>query len=120
MLRHLNVNIEIDDELPFSVKEPTPQTQTYHDHLASITPPTASVATLQTHTSQAPLVLNSKQALFFPISSQDGSIPGRARQRDVYDVIKDNGWNWRDPMVGFFRTGTEEDIRKRWRTIKAS
>lgn len=42
----------------------------------------------------------------------------RARQRDVYDVIKDNGWNWRDPMVGFFRTGTEEDIRKRWEENK--
>jgi hypothetical protein len=116
LLGHLDVDIELDDDLPFSIEAPTQQThETHQDHLVSLTPPTTSVIS---HPSQGPLVLNPKQALFFPISSQDGIAPSRARQRDVYDVIKDNGWNWRDPAVGFFRTGTEEDIRKRWEESK--
>jgi hypothetical protein len=117
LLGHLDVDIELDDELPFSIEAPAEQTQqASHDHVASL--PTPSVTTLQTHASQGPLVLNPKQALFFPISSQDETVTSRGRQRDVYDVIKDNGWNWRDPAVGFFRTGTEEDIRKRWEESK--
>ncbi|KIM39552.1 hypothetical protein M413DRAFT_29270 [Hebeloma cylindrosporum] len=114
LLGHLDVDIELDDDLPFSIEPPTQQTQQmYHDQVESLTPPPTSVIT---HASQGTLVLNPKQALFFPISSQDGV--GRARQRDAYDVIKDNGWNWRDPAVEFFRTGTEEDIRKRWEESK--
>jgi len=36
------------------------------------------------------------------------------RQKDIFDLIKDNHWNWRDPSVAFYRTGTEDEIRKRW------
>jgi len=115
LLGHLDVDIELDDDLPFSIEAPAEQT--YHDVVSS-TPPTISAITLQTHASQRPLVLDPKQALFFPILSQDGIVTSRARQRDMYDVIKDNGWNWRDPAVGFFRTETEEEIRKRWEESK--
>jgi hypothetical protein len=33
-------------------------------------------------------------------------------------VAKENGWSWRDPNVGFFRSGTEEEIRARWESEK--
>ena len=83
--------------------------------------------TLPSHSSQqqaaAPIVLNPKQALFFPYPQQQqeglGLILNKARQKDIFDLIKDNHWNWRDPTVGFYRTGTEDDIRKRWEEGKS-
>lgn len=41
------------------------------------------------------------------------------RQKDIFDLIKENHWSWRDPSVGFYRTGTEDDIRKRWEAGKS-
>jgi hypothetical protein len=36
----------------------------------------------------------------------------------VYDASKDNGWNYCDPMVVCFHTGTEKGIRKQWEENK--
>jgi len=118
LLGHLDLDIDFDEDLPFLTEQSTQQPQ-QPTPAASILAPLPAPITLQTQTSQAPLVLDPKQALFFPILSQDhtGGIH-RARQRDVFDLVKDNGWNWRDPAVGFYRTGTEEDIRKRWEESK--
>jgi hypothetical protein len=54
--------------------------------------------------------MDPRQPLFFPFISTGA----KCRIKDLFDVARDNGWNWRDPAVQFYRTGTEEDIRKRW------
>ncbi|KAF8961505.1 hypothetical protein BDZ97DRAFT_1905505 [Flammula alnicola] len=117
LLGHLDLDIELDDELPF-VAEQAIQQQPYEEHVASLPTSLPTPITVRTHASQAPLVLDPKKALFFPLPSQQDGAMNRARQRDVYDLARDNGWNWRDPAVGFYRTGTEEDIRKRWEDSK--
>ncbi|KAF8880245.1 hypothetical protein CPB84DRAFT_1838383 [Gymnopilus junonius] len=109
LLGHLDPDIELDESLPFFVDEPARQ-PAKDTHCADITQP-----------SQAPLVLDPKRPLFFPISFQDHTAVNKARQRDVFDVIKDNGWNWRDPAVGFFKSAApnaEEEIKKRWEESK--
>ncbi|KAF8803942.1 hypothetical protein BYT27DRAFT_7108757 [Phlegmacium glaucopus] len=109
LLGHLDLDLELDNEPPFFTEQPTAtldQTPAY-----TPLPPT-------TLSSQAPTVLNPKQALFFPHPQKQG-ILNKVRQKDVFDLIKDNHWNWRDPSVGFYRTGTEEDIRKRWEEGKS-
>jgi len=110
LLGHLDLDLELDNEIPFFAEQPTStqhQTPTY-----TSLPPT-------THSSQAPIVLNPKQTLFFPHPQQQQGILNKVRQKDIFDLIKDNHWNWRDPSVGFYRTGTEEDIRKRWEEGKS-
>ncbi|KDR80972.1 hypothetical protein GALMADRAFT_136042 [Galerina marginata CBS 339.88] len=129
LLGHLDLDLDLDEELPFLVDQPSqaPQ-QPQAPHTASLPTPHYHSAEPPTHpsqsqSSQAALVLNPKQALFFPLAlapSEQGHAANthRARQRDVFDVVKDNGWNWRDPAVAFYRTDTEEDIRKRWEENK--
>ncbi|KAF9563564.1 hypothetical protein CPC08DRAFT_792891 [Agrocybe pediades] len=116
LLGHLDLDVELDEELPFVAEQPIQQ-QAHEPQPISVPTPVV----LQTQNSQAPLVLNPKQALFFPLATsheQSGAGVNRARQRDVFDLVKDNGWNWRDPSVGFYRTGTDEDIKKRWEESK--
>ena len=113
LLGHLDLDLELDNEVPFLVEQPTStqdQTPTYTS-LPSTTHPN--------HSSQTPIVLNPKQALFFPYPQQQQGILSKVRQKDIFDLIKDNHWNWRDPSVGFYRTGTEDDIRKRWEEGKS-
>ena len=109
LLGHLDLDLELDNEIPFFVEQPS-STQ---DQTPAYTPLPST--TLPSHSSHAaPIVLNPKQALFFPYPQQQEGIQNKARQKDIFDLIKDNHWNWRDPLVGFYRTGTEDDIRKRW------
>lgn len=113
LLGHLDLDVELDNDVPFFAEQPTStqdQTPTY-----TPLPP----ATYLTHSAQAPIVLNPKQALFFPHPQQQQGSLNKVRQKDVFDLIKDNHWNWRDPLVGFYRTGTDEDIRKRWEEGKS-
>ena len=114
LLGHLDLDLELDNDVPFFVEQPTStQDQTpMYTPLPSTTHPN--------HSSQAaPIVLNPKQALFFPYPQQQQGILNKARQKDIFDLIKDNHWNWRDPSVGFYRTGTEDDIRRRWEEGKS-
>ena len=109
LLGHLDLDLELDNEVPYSVEQPT-STQEQTPAYTSL-----PSATFPNHSSQAaPIFLNPKQALFFPYPQQQEGILNKARQKDIFDLIKDNHWNWRDPSVGFYRTGTEDDIRKRW------
>ena len=63
--------------------------------------------------------LDPKQPLFFPLRSSSTLGPAnKGRLRDVFDVAKEKGWNWRDPNVAFYRTETEDEIRKRWEESK--
>lgn len=104
--------MELEEDLAFLAEQPSqgsaPQSTPY------IAP---APVTLQTHSSQQPLVLNPKQALFFPLPL-DSSSTLRARQKDVYDLAKEGGWYWRDPAVGFYKTENDEEIRKRWEESK--
>ena len=113
LLGHLDLDLELDED-PLAAQDAVQQPHELHEsHPAPLPAP----ITVQTHPSHAPMVLDPRQALFFPLPKVAGSM-NRARQRDVYDLAKDNGWNWRDPAVGFYQTGTEEDIRKRWEDSK--
>ncbi|PPQ98012.1 hypothetical protein CVT26_003074 [Gymnopilus dilepis] len=123
LLGHLNADIELDDSIPFLIDEPTQETGQQREPTAPSTlpvhaPPAAAI-TLQAQPSRAPIVLDPKRPLFFPIP--EDSTLNRARQRDIFDIIKDNGWNWRDPAVGFFPSSApnaEEEIKKRWEEVK--
>ncbi|PPQ63114.1 hypothetical protein CVT24_005825 [Panaeolus cyanescens] len=111
LLGHLNLQLDLDEELAFAVEPNAPQPEE-----TSSVPITVSQTITKSQASQAPLVLNPRQALFFPLPS-DGNIT-KARQKDFFDLVKDNRWNWADPSVAFYRTGKEEDIRKRWEESK--
>ena len=108
ILGHLDLDLELDSEVPFFDEQPT----STHDQTPAYAPLPST--THPNHFSQASTVLNPKQALFFPYPQQQQGMINKVRQKDIFDLIKDNHWNWRDPLVGFYRTGTEGDIRKRW------
>ncbi|KAJ3516997.1 hypothetical protein NLJ89_g782 [Agrocybe chaxingu] len=112
LLGHLDLDMELDEEMSFVTEQPIQAPL-----LEATSSPAPTTLTLQTHSSQAPLVLNPRQALFFPLPAQEGSTT-KARQRDVFDLAKDGGWYWRDPAVGFFRTESEDEIRARWEGCK--
>lgn len=114
LLGHLDLELELDEDAPFLAEQPM-ESQPHHDTSTSSVP--VPVPTTSTYSNQTNLVLNPRQALFFPLPPHESS-GMRARQKDVFDLAKDNRWNWRDPEVGFYRTGTEDDIRKRWEESK--
>ncbi|KAF9038507.1 hypothetical protein BJ165DRAFT_392335 [Panaeolus papilionaceus] len=113
LLGHLDLELDLDEELAFAAQ---PSAYEIEEYTAPSVPITVTQTMAKSHTSQAPPVLNPKQALFFPLPS-DGNIT-KARQKDFFDLVKDNRWSWADPSVAFYRTGTEEDIRKRWEDSK--
>ncbi|KAF9006198.1 hypothetical protein BDQ17DRAFT_1352940 [Cyathus striatus] len=108
LLGHLDLDLELDEEVPFSTEpvtaEPIPQTLTIL--------PLPAAATAKPYT-QAMVTLNPKQALFFPLSKESQSSM-KVRPKDLFDLAKENGWNWRDPKVGFFKNATEDGVRKEW------
>ena len=108
LLGQLDVDLELDNEVEALFAEQPASTQ---DQTPTYTP--LPPTTYSSSSSQAPIFLNHKQALFFPYLQHEG-ILNKARQKDVFNLIKDNHWNWRDPSVVFYRAGTEEDIRRRW------
>ncbi|KAG6889795.1 hypothetical protein C0992_004060 [Termitomyces sp. T32_za158] len=107
LLGHLDLDLELDDEIPYSINESPTQGPTH-----SIITTAPSVP--DTHVAPQ---LNNKLPLFFPHCSPAESNT-KARPRDIFDVAMENKWHWRDPAVEFYRTGTEEDIRKRWEESK--
>ncbi|KAG5727721.1 hypothetical protein E4T56_gene20741 [Termitomyces sp. T112] len=110
LLGHLDLDLELDDEIPFAITEAEPSNpqESRHTAAAALNIPTPIYITPQ---------LNAKLPLFFPhFSSADSST--KARPKDIFDVAMENKWHWRDPAVEFYRTGTDEDIRKRWEESK--
>ncbi|KAG2012189.1 hypothetical protein CC2G_012224 [Coprinopsis cinerea AmutBmut pab1-1] len=121
LLGHLDIDLELDDEIPFAIEEPS-ITQPLSTAVPAFQP---SIPTTTTTTSHTITYLNPKQPLFFPLphhtstdSSASDSFTIKARQRDIFDVIKDNRWDWCDPGVKFYKTSTEEEIRKDWEEKK--
>jgi hypothetical protein len=112
LLDHLDLDITLDEDLSF-LEEPLST-----DLIASQGPSQTPQILPMPHTLHAQpitrIVLNPKQALFFPLPSFDSKESNKARQRDVYDLIRENGWYWRDPAVRFWNTESEEEIRGKW------
>ncbi|KAJ7226133.1 hypothetical protein GGX14DRAFT_349652 [Mycena pura] len=109
LLGHLDLDLELEDEFAHLV--PTPAS------LAATAPdPGSQTTTLFTPgAAHTQIVLDPKQPLFFPLqtslSAGMGSV--KARQRDILDVGKDNGWN-----AHFGRTETDDEIRAKWESEK--
>ncbi|KAJ7509654.1 hypothetical protein B0H11DRAFT_2168855 [Mycena galericulata] len=115
LLGHLDLDLELDEELVHA-GEPEPAA-----YVEAPPPVAASFAMTPSH---AQITLDPKQPLFFPLptsfsfSSATGaglSFSTKARQRDILDVGKDNGWN-----THFYRTeaDTDEAIREKWEKEK--
>ncbi|KAJ7770644.1 hypothetical protein B0H16DRAFT_1410935 [Mycena metata] len=103
------LDLELDEELPHPIPTAALGVNTTSDG------PLPAVAALLTTPSQAYITLDPKQLLFFPLlTSFSSSTPStKARQRDVMDVSKDNGWD-----AHFHRTETDDEIRVEWETRK--
>jgi hypothetical protein len=111
----------LDDEVLFPASTQTPAA--FPDPYALIPTSTTTLTTpfplshiTQPHAHQT---LDPKQPLFFPLTSSfptaaSSTFATKARSKDLFDIARENGWNWRDPNVGFWRTGTEEEIKERW------
>lgn len=107
---HLDLDFEIDEDVTFptavAVQEPLPTVEVV---------PTPTPAS--TH-----LVLDPKKPLFFPLPSSFPTAEpsaSRPRVKDLFDVAREKHWTTSlSSTGGFHRTGTEEDIRKRWEESK--
>ena len=98
-----------DDDLPFLAEKATYAEPVVQEEAVAVS---HVVQKTGRQPAQPRIILNSKHALFFP--SATPNVFGKARQRDVYDVARDNGWFWRDPAVGFWNRESEEEITKKW------
>jgi len=88
--------LELDDEVLAQAIAPPPPSRSFALTSHSTSP-----------TIHNPIDFDPKQPFFFP-----GDLPTKAQTRK-------DGWNWRDPVVGFWRTETEDDIRKKWTEERA-
>ncbi|KAF9528974.1 hypothetical protein CPB83DRAFT_853538 [Crepidotus variabilis] len=114
LLGHLDLDLEFDDDVDIFT------TGAEQQHLDIVEEPelmnmtTATTISLPSQSSQAPIVLDPKIPLFFPLPRLDNTDFRKPRPKDVYDVIEEHGWSWRDPTVKFWKTETDEEIRKHW------
>jgi len=112
LLDHLDLDIELDEDLSYLDKPMSTKLVASHE------PSQIPQVRLTPHTSHAQssphIVLDPKQALFFPLPPSESKELNKVRQRDAYDMIRENGWYWRDPAVRFWNTESEEEIRKKW------
>lgn len=109
LLDHLDLDIALTEDLSF-LDEPmlvVPREPSKHLQVQP-TPPTSHAQ------SSHPVVLDPKQPLFFPFLPSESKDLNRAHPRDAYDVIRENGWHWRDPTIRFWNTESEEEIKKKW------
>jgi len=113
LLGHLDLDLELDDEVPFAINANAPSL----GEEETTGPAAATTITVQNQSSQSRIVLDPKTPLFFPFDST-GHNATKARPKDIFDVMKEDHWSWRDPAVAFYRTQTEEEIRKRWEERK--
>ncbi|KAF7370177.1 hypothetical protein MSAN_00648300 [Mycena sanguinolenta] len=105
LLGHLDLDLELDEELAHIIPSAEP------DETPAAPPQLAAtfVTPSQTH-----ITLDPKQPLFFPLPTSFSSTSStKARQRDILDVGKDNGWN-----THFHRNETDDEIRAKWEKEK--
>lgn len=107
LLGHLDLDLELDEELAHAI--PSGESE-------DILEAAPQLATTFVTPSHAPITLDPKQPLFFPLPTSFSSTPGltstKARQRDILDVGKDNGWN-----AHFYRTETDGEVRAKWEKV---
>ncbi|KAM6504155.1 hypothetical protein JOM56_001098 [Amanita muscaria] len=116
LLGHLDLDLELDGDVPFptTTEEPHPQPSQTTETIP-ITIPTQ----FKSNRTVVAIQLDPKQPLFFPLPSSSTLMgPNKGKHKDLFDIAKEKGWNWRDPSVAFYRTETEDEIRKRWETSK--
>ncbi|KAJ7648587.1 hypothetical protein DFH06DRAFT_1476105 [Mycena polygramma] len=106
LLGHLDLDLELDEEMTHALPSAVPE------HVSETAP---QLATTFVTPSQAHITLDPKQPLFFPLptSFSPGFSSTKARQRDILDVGKDNGWN-----AHFCRNETDDEIRAKWENEK--
>ncbi|EGN96949.1 hypothetical protein SERLA73DRAFT_170295 [Serpula lacrymans var. lacrymans S7.3] len=115
LLGHLDIDLELDDEFAVPV-----YSQSQLASVVEAAPRTAVVDLPVPASDSGQFKFDPNQPFFFPLSSdlRDNLRPkDKGRVKDLLDVAKDKGWNWRD--AGFYRTQTEDEIRKRWEKNKA-
>ena len=108
LLGHLDLDLELDDDVPF----PTASTPNEPAPVANQTLVASSSKSDPTALAPATLAFNPKKTLFFPAVSKPKGL------KDIFDIAQDKKWSWRDPQAGFFRMGTEAEIRARWEEEK--
>ncbi|KAF9458871.1 hypothetical protein BDZ94DRAFT_1300909 [Collybia nuda] len=133
LLGHLDLDLELDDEVPFSTTQPTHAEQDYSP------PPTTTTTTATTTTTTAPGThtqshthtytsiptyptpqINPKHPFFFPLPPSLTSLQNaKAHPPDLFELARERGWSWSDTGAGFFREGTEEDVRAAWEEGKS-
>jgi hypothetical protein len=106
LLGHLDLDLELDDEEVIPVASGVKSKQSLQ-RSTSFLPAESTSATIPT----APFIPDSRQPFFFPSNSN-------SKTKDLFSVASERGWNWRDPTVGFYRTETDDEIRKRWEDEK--
>ncbi|KAJ6582113.1 hypothetical protein B0H19DRAFT_1252249 [Mycena capillaripes] len=108
LLGHLDLDLELDEEMARVVPS---------GELKYVSDAAPQLAATFVTPSQVHITLDPKQPLFFPLPTSFSSTPGlsstKARQRDILDVGKDNGWN-----AHFYRTETDDEIRAKWEKEK--
>ncbi|KAH7910241.1 hypothetical protein BJ138DRAFT_1009253 [Hygrophoropsis aurantiaca] len=113
LLGHLDFDLELDDDV---INTLPIQTQTVSSTTTS--EPSALPETIATSYADQ-ITFDSNLPFFFPFSSEfrDSLRPrDRVRIKDMFDVAKEKGWDWR--TAGFYRTQTEDEIRQQWEDSK--
>ena len=106
MLGHLDLDLDLDDDVLDASFAPAPPAAT-----PSVQPVVAT--TIRNTRTQAQVTFDPNLPLFFPLP-QDEREGFRGRVRDPFDVAKEQGFDWRT----FCRTETSEEIRQRWEAEK--
>jgi hypothetical protein len=111
---HLNLDLELDEEIPFSIPPPTQdQASNPQTHINAPSTTSAHPTTYVLPVPASTPTYNPFLPFFFPSSSHPHN---KISTNLTQDVIS----NWPDPAVSFFRTESEEAIRENGRRGRAS
>jgi len=115
LLSHLALNLELDDEMDILNFSHAPPAQVEDEPTSAHTVQQLPVPT-PSHVSQS--TYDPTLPLFFPLppSLQSQAPQQTGRQKYMFTIARERGW---DPISAkFYRTESEEEIRKRWEESK--
>jgi hypothetical protein len=100
------LEIELDEEVPFGFESAENPPNPQPNSIPTISP--VAIPADQGFT----FILDAKAPLFFPLPSSftPSESAGSGKQRDLFDVAREGGWDWRI----FYRTESEAEIRAKW------
>ncbi|KDQ62016.1 hypothetical protein JAAARDRAFT_190714 [Jaapia argillacea MUCL 33604] len=121
LLGHLDLDIEVDEELVDFSQHQLPVHLTISERPAPPIPTYQSMPATQT--TRPTQTFDPSLPLFFPLpsSSSTGIHPNRYNPKNTKDFMSiayQKGWHPSSPAFSFYRTDTEEDIRKKWEENK--